>query len=86
MESKVSTSLMQWYTCFLPGWSGAEMKSTVHDALPKLSINLSKNSLAKQQTLGTYCPIPTYTMRGGTTLCKRNSDVFRIRAHENSMR
>ena len=26
---------MYWYIRFLPGWSGAEIKNTVHVALPK---------------------------------------------------
>ena len=30
------------YTCFLPGWSGAEIKCNVHVALPKRPINQIK--------------------------------------------
>ena len=31
----VFVSLMKGYICFLPGWSGAEVKCSVHFTLPK---------------------------------------------------
>ena len=33
LDSKLLASLMQSYICFLPDWSGAEIKFTVHVAL-----------------------------------------------------
>ena len=38
-DSKLLASLMYWYICFPLGWSGAEIKCTVHVALPKRPIN-----------------------------------------------
>ena len=34
-----SKLILEWYICFLPGWSGREIKCTVHVALPNLTIN-----------------------------------------------
>ena len=31
---------MQWYICFLYGWSGAEIKCTVHVAVHKIAQKL----------------------------------------------
>ena len=38
-ESKLLVFLMLWYIRFLAGWSGAEIKCTVHAALTKRPIN-----------------------------------------------
>ena len=47
---------MQCYICFLPGWSGAEMKCTVHVDLPKRPINCFKlDQQKRQQVLRAYC-------------------------------
>ena len=45
------------YTCFLPGWSGAEIKCTVHVALPKRPINRQVWwQQSRQKALRAYCP------------------------------
>ena len=56
-DSKLSASFMQCYICFLPGWSEAEMKCTVHVDLPKRPINGFKlDQQKRQQVLRAYCP------------------------------
>ena len=54
----------QWIlnsTCFLPGWSGAEIKCTVHNALPKPPHKLVQQS--RQKALKAYCT-NMYTVLG----------------------
>ena len=44
---------MYWYICFLPGWSWAEIKCTVHIALPQTAHKLVLTGSAK--ALRTNC-------------------------------
>ena len=39
LDGKLLASLMYWYIHFLPGFSGAEIKYTVHVTLPKQPIS-----------------------------------------------
>ena len=49
-DSKLLASLMQWYIYFLPDWSWAEIKCTVHVALLKRPINYFKVDQQSMQT------------------------------------
>ena len=53
-DSKLLASLMQWYICFLPSWSGAEIKCTVH--VTQTVYKLVKLAQQSRQALRAYCP------------------------------
>ena len=54
-DSKLLASLMQWKICFLPGWSGKEIKCTMHVALPKRPMNqFNLVPQSRQQVLTAY--------------------------------
>ena len=54
-DSKFLASLIQWYICFLPGWSGAEIKYSVEVVQPKLHLNQFKlDQQIRQQKLIAY--------------------------------
>ena len=68
-DSKLLASLIQWHVCFLAGWSGAEIKCTVHVALTKRSINQFKlDQQSRQQELRAYCQ-NIYKLQLRATLC-----------------
>ena len=51
------TLVVHLFIRFLHGWSGAEIKCTVHIVLPKLPINQFKlDQQSRQQALRAYCP------------------------------
>ena len=53
------------YICFLPGWSGAEIKYTIYVVLPKRHINQFKlDQQSIQQALRAYC-LNIYTVFEG---------------------
>ena len=78
LDSKLLAFLMQWYIHFLPGWSRAEIKCTVHVALSKWPINqLKLVCQSRKQALTAYCPninnVPC--TQGGRNDCIQNETV-----------
>ena len=56
-DNKLLESLMQWYICSFAGWSGAEIKCTIHLAMPKRPINqFEMNQQSRQLALRAFCP------------------------------
>ena len=71
-DSKLLASFIQWYNHFPPGGYGAEIKCTVHVALPKWPISQFKlDQKSRQQVLRSYCFNIYCGQRHKTT--KRNS-------------
>ena len=88
-NSKLFFSLMQWYINFLPDWCGAEIKCTVHLALPKRPINQFKlDRQNRQQALRAYCS-NIYTVTLGANVLQHESVSLSIvtwsRANPNVM-
>ena len=56
-QNSMLLAQMQWYICFLPCWSGANIKRTLHVARQKRPINQFKlDQQSRQQGLRAYCP------------------------------
>ena len=65
---RLLASLMQWYICFLSGRSGAEIKFTLHVALPKRPINQFK-PVQKSKQQRAYCS-NIYTVKKGLNIIR----------------
>ena len=76
-DNKLLASLMQWYICSFAGWSGAEIKCTIHLAMPKRPINqFEMNQQSRQLALRAFCPNIFTVIEGPATDFTNNRDTF----------